>query len=260
MSRRTVVAILSVGAHAVAVVALIIAGLWNIEKLDVEGDRTVYVASAYPTPRPMAGGGDGELPPLKKKLRGNDGHTKLVKKAVSDVQPGDVVEEDKDAQGDDSGSDDGADDGSVWGHELGAKDGTGTGIFKGDGKCPMPICGMDVIPDDVDIPEVEIPTDTVVTPDEMDAQKISGNEHIQPPDSVKTEMVRAGESKLVADFKICVDTAGRVRDLSVVRSTGYRSYDDKLMREMKSWRYRRFTINGTAVPACSMVHVIYRFK
>jgi hypothetical protein len=252
----------SVFAHLGLGAILILAGFWDIEKLELQGERVVMLANLYPTPLPMAGGGDGKLPPKKRTLKGHDGEKRIKKTAVDDLQPSDEppVEEDTQA-GTDKGATDGETDGSEFGHELGADNGTGIGIHKGDGHCPMPVCGLDtgipkvVVPDEP--PEVE---DTVVLADVLRGNRIRGHDKIAPPEQVLVAMVHAGETELEAVIKLCINAKGRVRDLSFVKSSGYAEYDDRFVSEMQGWVYRPYTLDGKALPVCTAVHFKFRMK
>jgi TonB family protein len=258
MSRKTVLIVSSVTAHAAAVIALIVAGWWNIEKLAVETERSLIIQRPHARAQlPLPGGGDGKLPPLRPKKKGSEGATQSARKEVHDVQPVPLLEEEVPNAGDQTGADDGTDDGNEWAHEYGKEGGTGTGLFIGsDGDCRMPECGSG-IPTDVEIDDP--PKEEIVPPDVMTAHRKSDGK-IPPPETVKVEMVRAGESQTRAALKICVSETGAVRDVSFVKRTGYDAYDAKLVREIRKWRYEPFTIDGKAAPACSVTHIIFRMK
>lgn len=256
MSRKYVLVVSSVVAHGFAVVALVVAGWWSIEKLEYEGESDRIAFYPVPPDRPMPGGGDGEVPPLKAKKKGSEGQTQHVRKAVNDVQPAPLLEEDLDAVGDQGGDEDSDEDGELWGHKYGSPDGTGTGLFTGDGDCRMPECGSG-IPTKVDIKDP--PKDEIVPPEVLTANR-KGDGKIQPPESVKVDMVRAGETQIRAAVKICVTTGGKVHSASFIKKTGYDAYDAKLLREIRKWEYRPFTIDGKAVPYCSVTHIIFRLR
>jgi TonB family protein len=63
---------------------------------------------------------------------------------------------------------------------------------------------------------------------------------------------------VIASAKICLDTQGNVRNVVLVKSSGFPEYDDKIRTQMNSWRYRPYTVNGSAVAACTAVTFIYQ--
>ena len=240
-------------AHGLAVVVLVVAGWWQIEKLPHDADRVATLYRERPE-LPAPGGGDGKLPPLSPAKKGTDGQVENVRKAVNDVQPMPLLEEDVDLTGDKGGTHDGDIDGDIWGHKYGSPDGTGKGLFTGEGKCPMPECGSG-IPTKVDLDDP--PEDEIVPPEIMTANR-KGDGKIPPPESVKVDMVRAGETETRAAIKICVSTSGSVRDATFIKKTGYDAYDAKLLSEIRKWEYRPMSIGGKSVPYCSVTHIIFR--
>jgi hypothetical protein len=45
----------------------------------------------------------------------------------------------------------------------------------------------------------------------------------------------------------------------VVKSSGYGEADSYIVSEMRKWRYRPYTVNGTAVPVCTAIMFNYAF-
>jgi len=254
--RRTtsVVVGASVAAHSAAIAAIVLIGMWRIDKLQLE-DMPVAIPTGLQLPdRPAPGGGDGNMPKRTKKLRGDATAPRAKKTTVSNLQPTDEppVEEDTRATG--------GEDGDEFTHELGDDNGPGgTGIYIGSGHCPMPVCGLET-----SIPEVKLPVDPpddeedkAVPSDVLNGYRIGGEEKIAPSDPVRVAMVQAGQDTLSATIRICVDRTGKVRDLHVLKSSGYGEYDRDLVRAMRAWRYRPYTIDGKAVPACTAI--FFRF-
>jgi TonB family protein len=98
-----------------------------------------------------------------------------------------------------------------------------------------------------------------VAPGVLEAQRISGNPRIMPPDSVRMTMARADVHQLVGVVRMCIDRQGRVASLHLVRSTGHPAYDDRLLSGMRGWTYRPFQLTtGEAVAACTAVTFHYR--
>ena len=100
----------------------------------------------------------------------------------------------------------------------------------------------------------------VVPPTVLQGLRISGDTQIQAPDTVKTEMLRDGKDRAVGTIKVCIAADGGISSVSVLGSTKYPAYDAKLVSTARSWRYRAYTVNGRAMPACSTVTFVYTIK
>lgn len=72
------------------------------------------------------------------------------------------------------------------------------------------------------------------------------------------QAVRTANGKLVTAYKLCIDTAGAVAVVEMLKPSGFPMYDAKLQREMRLWRYTPFTVDGVAKPVCTSVTFIYQ--
>jgi hypothetical protein len=96
-----------------------------------------------------------------------------------------------------------------------------------------------------------------VPPVQLEPLRIAGEKSIMPDDQTKTELQVAGTHRLVGAFKLCLDRAGGVSSVSVLKTTGAPRYDDKILTKMGEWRYKPFVDAGVAVPVCTAVTFIY---
>lgn len=254
MAHRTVLFLSSAAAHAAAIAALIAAGAWRVAKLPAESTPPVYLAMAVPPALPAPGGGDGKPPPLRRAHGGAGRADPARKQRAAGVQPLAVEEDAATAAG-------GRDaDGDVWGDDAwGVAGGDGRGLHIVPGTCRNPPCGVAGITE-VAVPDPPEPRDRIVPPELLRGRRIAGSDRIEPPDAVRVAMARAGVDRVRASVRLCIDSRGRVRDLAVLRSTTYPAYDATLIRAMRAWRYRPYEIDGTPVPACTVVQVLYRFR
>lgn len=76
----------------------------------------------------------------------------------------------------------------------------------------------------------------------------------------RTEIQRSGKTRLVIPVKVCVNRAGGIDSVNVMKSSGFSSYDEKLKREIRRWKYRPFMVNGQAAPVCAVVQFMYSQK
>jgi TonB family protein len=91
-------------------------------------------------------------------------------------------------------------------------------------------------------------------------QRIDGNKHIAPDVLTSAQIDRAGNPNVIGVFNVCIDSNGDVADISVLRSTAFSSYDAKIQREIRAWRYQPVMLNGKPSPACTVVTLVYQQK
>jgi len=116
----------------------------------------------------------------------------------------------------------------------------------------------------IEQPKIELPKVTKVQPPKrvapQDLVRIGGPDDIQPPEHVKRQMIADDNRKSTGTFELCVNEAGVVSSVKLLRSTSYRDYDNRLASAVRGWRYRPHTSNGMAVSVCSTVTFIYSIK
>jgi len=258
ISRRRRIFFASSGiAHGAAVAALIVAAMWRVDKLSFTREHTPVSMMPEPPPGNSGGGAKPAAAPPKTEKK------HIIKKAIVKVpvQPVNVTTTTEPSEPTDEPPGDG-----------GGGDGKGSGEPTGGGGCTP---GVDCIGDAVVTPpepkpcsdpsrandaDCKPPAPQVVAPTAIEALRIAGTTQIQPPDEVKMMMHHDGHDKIRGTFRVCLDTSGAVTSTRAIRSTGYDSYDDRLSAEMAGWRYRPFTVNGTAVAVCSAVTFVYSMR
>jgi periplasmic protein TonB len=222
----TIIVAVSIIVHAAVGGAVVVRSLWVIKKLEPPDTELALSSPPPPPPPPPAG---SKKPKVEAK--------KIVRKAKEPTQP-DATKKPEPEQVqvvEDEGVEGGVE-GGVAGGVLGGVEG---GVLGGVEEPP----------------KVEAPK--VVPQVALEAQRISGEKEIQPPNDVATQMSRAGKGT-VGVVKMCLSVAGTVEKLSVLKSTNYPAYDNKIKQKMREWRYRPFQVNGKAVPVCTSVTFIYR--
>ncbi len=98
----------------------------------------------------------------------------------------------------------------------------------------------------------------MVPPTVIEGRRISGTAAIAPDDVTKTLIMEARKTKLVGSYKLCLSAQGEVVDVAILKPTGFWAYDAKIVREMRTWRYRPYEVNGKPAPVCTAVTFIYR--
>ena len=100
-----------------------------------------------------------------------------------------------------------------------------------------------------------------ITPALLEGSRIAGEKAITPDDKTKLAIMQSGKDKVIASFKLCVNVTGVVASVSMLKSSGFSVYDNRIMTEMRThWRYRPYQVNGRAVPVCSAVTFVYSQK
>jgi hypothetical protein len=96
-----------------------------------------------------------------------------------------------------------------------------------------------------------------VAPQVLEALRIAGTKLIEPDDATKKQIAASGRTRVVASFKLCVTSAGDIAAVTLLKSSGFASYDLTLQAGMRDWKYKPYFVNGRAVPVCTAVTFIY---
>jgi TonB family protein len=225
--------------HIAILFALFVAGAWRIDRLDA-GKHHVDIAVA-PAP-PAASGGSPKAAAQTFTPKQHIVHDTV--QPTQHVAPAPVVATADVSEGTGTGAGVGSNPG----------DGEGSG-FAGGVTCDLPGCSGEPPP-----PVVAPPQQQMVAPTVLKGMRISGETQIQPNDALKSQLLHEGASKLVAMFKVCVDTQGNVNATTQLRSTGYAAYDQELLGAVRAWRYRPYSVGGAAVPVCGIVTFNYEMR
>jgi TonB family protein len=237
--RPRVLFLLSIAAHAAALALLVGAALWQVDKLEV-ADLPLMVAAGPGAP--MSAGpeeAEPERPQEEKKKRRV--RTDLPRTSPSEAAPAE-----------DSGGGGGGD-----GEDGG--DGRGLALFPcGEGGSCSSVLDP---PAEKAPPPRKQEEERIVLARMVEGARIRGNPRIEPPDSVRQAMVRLAQDRIEGRVKMCLDRAGNVRSLRILRSTGHGEYDQRLLAGMRTWGYRPYRLDsGEAVPVCTVVTFIYRVQ
>jgi periplasmic protein TonB len=223
--------------HVAAVIALVVHSFWVIEKLSPPDRDLTFVVAAPPPPPPPP-------PPAGQRPKTQPEDKPKRVKPVDTVQPTERDEDDSDSSDDDDSADAGEEGGVVGGVAGGvvggSLEGVPGGVLSGSGPPPPPPQQPQIVPQVA-----------------LEQARIAGEQHIPPDDDVRLRIRRDGLSRVVTTVKMCLSNRGSPTVLEVVKSSGYRSYDQKILSKMREWRYRPFMVNNQAVPVCTSVTFIY---
>lgn len=241
--RPRLLLLVSIAAHAGALALLVSTALWQIDKLEV-ADSPLMVAAGPGAPI-SAGPEEAAAPEKPKPPKPHHTTKDLTQKGDKKAEPDDDGGGDSPATGDGAGS---------------GGDGLGIGQFAcGEGGACSSILDQPTAP--AAPPKRKVEEERVVVSHLIEGSRIEGNPRIEPPDSVRQAMVRLSQQKVDGAVKMCLDRAGNVRSLRILRSTGHAEYDQRLLAGMRTWRYRPYRLDsGAAVPVCTVVTFIYRVQ
>jgi protein TonB len=228
------VIVVAIAAHVVFVVGIVVKEMWAAPMLDVPSSGVDLAVAPPPPPPPPP-------PASSKKLEAQkDRKPKKIKvtETVQPIKPEDRPEDKQEAS---------EDTGEEGGEEGGVEGGVAGGISGGIGTAPPPP------------PPPPAPPQNIA-PTALEQQRISGDKNIFPDDVTKTEIQRAGKTQLTVPVKVCLDRAGNIASVKIMKSSGFPAYDQKLNREINKWKYRPFSVNGNPTPVCSAIMFIYRQK
>lgn len=235
---------ISVVLHVIVVGALIVRSFWVIEKL-APPDREVSMGAPAPPPPPPPPPPAGASKPVDTTKPIKVKATDVVQPTESDPDEDIQVVSDTDYQGEgDPNGVPGGVEGGVAGGQLGGQLG---GMLGGVGDGPPPP------PPPPSEPEI-------VPPQALEERRISGEKQIVPSDEIKLQIKRDAHEVVLATFQICISENGSVAKMQFMKKTGYPGYDAKIREKVMQWRYRPFTVNGTAVKKCSAVTLVYKQK
>ena len=229
------VLIAAVIAHVAVFGVVVFNEMWAAPLLDVPSSGVDLAVAPPPPPPPPP-------PPAGKKLETQQEKKPKKVKPTETVQPTKVEDKPQETSSSDEVGEEGGEEGGV---EGGVAGGVVGGVLTEAPPPPPP-------------PPPAPPQN--VAPTALEQQRISGDKNIFPDDVTKTEIQRSGKTQLMVPVKVCIDRAGNIASVKVMKSSGFALYDQKLDREIRKWRYKPFSVNGTPTPVCSAIQFIYRQK
>jgi hypothetical protein len=90
-----------------------------------------------------------------------------------------------------------------------------------------------------------------------EGKRIRGSRLITPDNETKTAIAESGVRKLTGTFRLCIDDSGKVESVLPLRSTGFASYDRRLLGAMMQWQYSPYMADAEPIPVCTTVTFIY---
>jgi protein TonB len=101
------------------------------------------------------------------------------------------------------------------------------------------------------------PAPTIIPQVAMHSNMISGEKAIVPDDATKKQIFLDGKSRLVFTLKLCVSPQGVPTTITFMKTSGYPAYDQKVLANMRHWRFKPFVVDGKPVHVCTAYTFIY---
>ena len=109
-------------------------------------------------------------------------------------------------------------------------------------------------PGDAGAPELP---PTVVRSSVLEAQRLTGDPHIEPDPDERSALAPGKTAGSVA-VKYCVDGTGKVSAVRILKSSGLPRYDQRIRRVIETWTYRPVVVEGQPAEVCTVTTFIYR--
>jgi len=101
--------------------------------------------------------------------------------------------------------------------------------------------------------EIKLPQVTMVAPDVLRRLWVSGDTWLRPKPAIRMQMRRHGRTSTIWAVRLCLSPDGRVASARMLMSSRDDEFDAAILSAIRSWRYRPYTLRGSAVPVCSAV-------
>ncbi|HEX3764020.1 MAG TPA: protein kinase [Kofleriaceae bacterium] len=98
----------------------------------------------------------------------------------------------------------------------------------------------------------------VVAAAALEANRSSGEKNITPDSATMDAITRSGNDKVISSYKMCVGADGNINTVSLLKTSGFPAYDDKIQGTIRrDWHYRPYLVNGKATPVCTALRFVY---
>ena len=125
----------------------------------------------------------------------------------------------------------------------------------------------EVLPPSAILPYARVRDDLLESPDEpsavagstktvpastLEKLRLAGTTYIDPDPNTRADMIAAGKLAVNARIRYCIDTSGDVVKITMVKRSGFKDYDHKLVFAIDRWRFRPYMVNNAVVDVCAI--------
>ena len=88
--------------------------------------------------------------------------------------------------------------------------------------------------------------------------RTDGTGPIEPDPVTWDQIIVFRRDRGIGWFRMCITETGVVAGVVMLQSTGFRSYDAKLMEGIRKWRYRPYLVDGQPALVCTTIDAGFR--
>jgi TonB family protein len=100
----------------------------------------------------------------------------------------------------------------------------------------------------------------IVPASDLEALRLSGDREPSLPAGAKMIMNRDNVKKISIAVKVCVSDQGVPSSVKLVKSSDYGDANEKVLSDIRKWRFRPYMNNGVAVPVCTATLLTYQLQ
>src|SRR5262249_44689232 len=95
---------------------------------------------------------------------------------------------------------------------------------------------------------------------EMEAYRTAGEKLPRLPAGANMIAHRDGVKRMMVGVKLCVSESGVPATASLVKASDYADANERILAEVKKWRFRPYLYNGQPVPVCTATLLNYQIE
>ena len=89
----------------------------------------------------------------------------------------------------------------------------------------------------------------------LEGRRVAGEKSLAPTDLLKMKF-KPG-SRIEFSFRLCVNEAGAVDQVTLLRSTSLAEYDQQVLARVRAWKFSPLQVNGAPVAVCTRQSFVY---
>lgn len=130
---------------------------------------------------------------------------------------------------------------------------------------PVAVCAMVAVshPDGDDVKPAALPlslpdafSDAIIMP----SKRIAGHAVVAPDDEDRAAIRRTPDRRAASTWQLCLDRDGAVAGLTMMESSGFPRYDERVAAALATFRYTPVEVGGRRVAVCTVLTMIYQLK
>ena len=107
-------------------------------------------------------------------------------------------------------------------------------------------------PENLEMANTAEPPPRTVPTSRLEKLRLAGSAYIDPDPETRADMVAAGKLAVTARIRYCIDTSGDVSKITMVKRSGFKAYDHKLVLAIGRWRFRPYMVNNVIIDICAV--------